>query len=74
MIEDRVNSGNYASAEEVVTVALHGLSAVESFGDFAPGELERLIAQGENSGPPIPYETFRENMRAYKEAFRAARM
>ena len=50
LINDRVKSGQYASAEDVVIAALHSLDNDETFGDFAPGELDALIAEGEASG------------------------
>ena len=53
LINDRVKSGQYASAEDVVVAALHSLDNDETFGDFAPGELDALLAEGEASGPPL---------------------
>jgi len=73
IIDEFVETGEFSSVEEVISVAIHRLKSPEMFGDFAPGELDRLLAEGENSGPTIPYETFRSNMKAFKEAFRAAR-
>ncbi|MCG3130409.1 MAG: hypothetical protein FLDDKLPJ_01166 [Phycisphaerae bacterium] len=49
-VEDQVRSGAFASAEEVVTVALECLRADREFGDFAPGELDALLEEGERSG------------------------
>jgi len=48
-IEERVKSGKYATAEDVVCAALLTLDQQESFGDFAPGELNALLAEGERS-------------------------
>jgi antitoxin ParD1/3/4 len=46
LIDDRVKSGKYGSAEEVMAAALFSLEQQESVGDFAPGELDALIAVG----------------------------
>ena len=72
IIDECLESGAFSSAEEVISLAVHRLKVPEKFGDFAPGELTRLIAEGENS-PNLSYEEFRANMKAFKEAFRAAR-
>jgi Arc/MetJ-type ribon-helix-helix transcriptional regulator len=48
-IEERVKSGRYASAEDVVSAAILTLDQQERFGDFAPGELDRLLEEGERS-------------------------
>jgi Arc/MetJ-type ribon-helix-helix transcriptional regulator len=49
LISDRVKSGKYRSAEDVVTAAVVNLKQVEEFGDFRPGELDALLAEGEKS-------------------------
>jgi len=48
-IDERVKSGQYASAEDVVSAAIMTLDQQERFGDFAPGELDRLLEEGERS-------------------------
>jgi putative addiction module CopG family antidote len=48
-IDARVKSGRYASAEDVVSAAIMTLDQQERFGDFAPGELDRLLEEGERS-------------------------
>jgi putative addiction module CopG family antidote len=48
-IEQRVRAGKYASPEDVVRAGLAALEQQESFGDFAPGELDALLAEGERS-------------------------
>lgn len=48
-IDERVKSGQYASAEDVVAAAVMTLDQQERFGDFAAGELEGLLAEGERS-------------------------
>ena len=49
LVKDRLKSGRYGSAEEVVLAGLDSLRRQEELGDFAPGELERLVAGGEAS-------------------------
>ena len=49
IIEERVKSGQYASAEDVVAAALLTLDQQERFGDFGPKELDELLAEGERS-------------------------
>ena len=46
LIDDRVRSGQYASAEDVVSAALISLEQQEKARDFARGELNELIAVG----------------------------
>jgi putative addiction module CopG family antidote len=48
-IEAKVSSGRYSTAEDVVRAGLAALDQQESFGDFAPGELDALLAEGEES-------------------------
>ena len=43
-IDERVKSGEYASADDVVRA---GIARLMSEDDFEPGEMERLIAKGE---------------------------
>ena len=49
IIESHVESGRFANPEAVVDAALQLLEQQESAGDFAPGELDRLLAEGERS-------------------------
>lgn len=49
LIAERVESGKYASPEDVIAAALVVLDQQERFGDFAPGELSALLAEGEAS-------------------------
>ena len=71
LITERVNSGMYATPEDVVTAALGSLESAEKFGDFAPGELDRLIEEGEASGPPIEGEKFLAEWRALRSSAKA---
>ena len=49
LIDDRVSSGRYATPEDVVAAALRTLDQQENSGDFPPGELDDLLAEGEAS-------------------------
>jgi Arc/MetJ-type ribon-helix-helix transcriptional regulator len=49
LIEERMRDGRYDSPEDVVRAALGSLISQEQFGDFAPGELDRLLEEGEES-------------------------
>ena len=49
LIDERVKSGKYARPEDVVAAALLTLDQQERFGDFAMGELDVLLAEGERS-------------------------
>ena len=49
LVRAQVKSGAYANAEDVVRAALEALDQQQKFGDFAPGELDGLLAEGEAS-------------------------
>lgn len=49
LIEERMKAGGYTTPEEVIRAGLASLQQGETHGDFAPGELEELLAQGERS-------------------------
>src|SRR5260370_41769561 len=49
LINERVRSGKYATPEDVVAAAILALDQQERCGDFAPGELDELLAEGERS-------------------------
>ena len=66
IINDCVESGEFTNAEEVVTVALQRLVGADAKPDFAPGELDRLIEEGLNSGPGLSYEEFRAEFDAMR--------
>ena len=46
-LEERMKLGGYATAEEAVLAGLASLEQQESLGDFSPGELDALLAEGE---------------------------
>ncbi len=45
-VADQVKAGRFATAKDVVETAL-GRLMQEDFGDFEPGELDALLAEGE---------------------------
>ena len=49
LITERVSSGRYSTPEDVIAAAVMALDQQEQFGDFKPGELDKLLAQGERS-------------------------
>jgi len=49
LIDQRARMGKYATRENVVMAALTALDQNERFGNFALGELNRLIEEGEQS-------------------------
>lgn len=48
-VEEQVRSGAFATPEDVVMAALQTYRANCEVGDFAPGELDELLAEGERS-------------------------
>src|SRR3954451_23162368 len=46
LIEDRVRTGKYATAEDVVKAALTTLDQNDRFGEVAPGELDQPLGGG----------------------------
>lgn len=55
-IESHLKSGKYQSAEEVIAAALSLLEQQEQLAEFEPGELDRLLAEGESSGEALDGE------------------
>jgi antitoxin ParD1/3/4 len=73
LIADRVRSGKYATAEEVVTAALHALEQDEHGGEFAAGEWDTLLAEGERSGEALDGEAVLAELRALRQSARSGR-
>ena len=46
-VDDKIKAGEYPSADAVVEAALASLQRQQAAGDFAPGELDELLAEGE---------------------------
>lgn len=49
IIESRVGPGRFPNPEAVIDAALQLLEQQDSAGNFEPGELDRLLAEGERS-------------------------
>ena len=49
LIEEKLRSGRYGTAEEVVLAGLGSLEQDERYGDFAVGEWDSLLKAGEKS-------------------------
>jgi antitoxin ParD1/3/4 len=64
LIDDRVKSGQYATPEDVVAAALLTLDQQERKGEFSPGELDELLAEGERS---IEQEGTLDGEEAYRQ-------
>ena len=47
MIDARLKSGKYKTTQDVIEAAVSTLEIQEKFGDFAPGEIDALLADGE---------------------------
>jgi putative addiction module CopG family antidote len=56
LVEERMKRGGYASPDDVILAALASLERQETGGDFAPGELDDLLAEGERSGEALDGE------------------
>jgi putative addiction module CopG family antidote len=69
MIEEHIKKGMYASPGDVIFAALGALESAETFGDFEPGELERLCEEGLNSGPAEDFDQFLEEFRLFREQY-----
>ena len=72
LIEDRVRSGDYATPEDVITAALRALQQHERL-EFAPGELDALIREGEASESLDGEAVFAE-LRKLGETYRQSHM
>jgi putative addiction module CopG family antidote len=56
LIEERIRSGKYRTAEDVIAAAVSTLDQQEAFGEFAAGELDALMEDGETSGEALDGE------------------
>lgn len=73
LIEKLVRSGKYANAQEVLTAALQSLEDQQDYGDFAPGELDALLEEGQRSlreHGPMPLDEFISQIRTRGNARR----
>lgn len=75
-IEDRVRSGKYASAEDVIAAALAHLDQQDQLDRFAPGDIDAMIAEGESDiarGDVIPLDEAFAAVRAASAERRTAK-
>ena len=49
LIEKRVKAGSYATPEDVLMAGLAALEQQHAMENFAPGELQALVVEGESS-------------------------
>jgi antitoxin ParD1/3/4 len=73
VVEDQLKTGRYQSADEVLEAALGRLIQAEEADDFAPGELEELLAAAEadvERGDVSDGKAVFERMRQKSEDFR----
>lgn len=49
LVQEKLESGAYTTAEDVIRAALIAFQQSETFGDFGPGELDELLMEGEAS-------------------------
>ncbi len=73
LIELKLRNGKFVSVEELLTESLLRLddSDVPYFGEFEPGELERLVDAGLNSGTPVSVDDVFAALEAKSAAARA---
>lgn len=53
IVESALETGDFKSADEVVSAALNAFQVQRLLANFAPGELDALIQEGLDSGEPI---------------------
>ncbi len=68
LIESRIASGRYASADDVLSAALRSLEQAEMRGDFGAGEWEALLEQGETGGDDLDGEAVLTELRVLRQA------
>ena len=69
LIEERVRSGKYETAEDVVAAAVEHLDQQEEAGDFEPGEWDALIEEGWRSGAPLDAEAVFQELRQLRNRY-----
>jgi hypothetical protein len=50
LIQTKMERGGYATPDDLVVAALASLEQQERFGEFGPGEMDKLLAAGESGG------------------------
>ncbi len=67
LIDDRVSSGKYISAEDVVVAAVASLDQQEQWAELEAGELDDLMAKGEDSGAALDGEEVLSELRGLRQ-------
>ena len=70
LIEETMIQRGFASPDDVVRAAIALLQQNPLQGDFAAGEMDELIEEGEKSGPSLDGEEVFAELRAMREAAR----
>jgi Arc/MetJ-type ribon-helix-helix transcriptional regulator len=76
LIQERMKHGGYATADDAVQAGLASLKRQEAMGDFAPGELDALIAKAEaefEKGESFDAEEVFAEIRQLEKDFRRRR-
>ena len=73
LILQRMQSGGYRTAEEVLLAGLDALEQQQELGDFRPGEWEALLAEGEKGGESLDWEDVARELRELGANARKAR-
>jgi putative addiction module CopG family antidote len=68
LVEERMRRGGYASPDDVVCAGLASLDQQETSGDFEPGELDRLLEEGERSGESLDGDSVLAELRGLRTA------
>jgi len=63
LVEQRMKQGRYATPQDVMAAALSALDQEERLGEFGPGELDRLLAEGEKGGDDLDGERVLSELR-----------
>ena len=77
LIQERMKRGRYATADDVVLAGLASLQQQQGTGDFAPGELDALIAEAEadfDHGKSFDAEEVFAEIRQLSKQFRRKRI
>jgi antitoxin ParD1/3/4 len=67
LIDERVRSGRYRTAEDVIAAAIAQLDQQEDAGDFTAGEMEALLDEGERSGAALDGEQVFAELRELRQ-------
>jgi len=73
LIRKELADGRFESETALVEAALAHFIPSQRFGDFATGELDRLLEEAESGGPDIPGEQVFEELRQLGKKARKAR-